>query len=70
MTFTGKTLLSMGITPGTYNFQVPNTGSSQLQVVQLQAVPEPSTSSMLLAVVILGGGWISRRRRVCRESAA
>ncbi len=70
MTFTGKTLLSMGITPGTYNFQVPNTGSSQLQVVQLQAVPEPSTSSMLLAVVILGGGWISRRKRVCRESAA
>jgi uncharacterized membrane protein YfcA len=70
MTFTSQTLLSMGITPGTYNFQVPNTGSSQLQVVQLQAVPEPSTSSMLLAVVILGGGWIGRRRRVCRESAA
>jgi hypothetical protein len=58
-TFSGRTLASMGLTPGTYQY----TWSSDSLTVKIGTVPEPSTWAMMLPG-FAGGlmGWRARRR--------
>ena len=58
-TWSGATLESMGITPGTYTW----TMGSDSFVIQAVGVPEPSTYAMALAGLACGGYLVRRRRR-------
>jgi hypothetical protein len=58
-TFSGQTLASMGLTPGTYQY----TWSSDSLTVKIGTVPEPSTwAMMLLGFARLGYAGYRRAR--------
>ena len=64
MTFNSATFSSLGITPGTYVYDISVAGNAS-QTITLNAVPEPSIASMLAVVAMGGCGWIGRR--ACRR---
>jgi len=63
MTFNSATLASLGITQGSYVYDLTFSGGSA-QNITLNAVPEPSTVGLLaMAAATCGGGLVRRLRR-------
>ena len=66
MTYSGQTLASLGVTPGTYTWTWGSGADADFVELQVlggtQAVPEPSALA-LLAAGAAGLAWARRRRR-------
>lgn len=59
-TFGGQTFASLGVTPGTYNYTVPNDTITLNVGALVAAVPEPATWAMML-LGMAGVGFAMRR---------
>jgi hypothetical protein len=66
-TFSGKTLSSLGLTPGTYTYTWGTGGPAHTLTVQVGTVPEPSSVLIASCGVLAGlGVWLWRRRPASR----
>lgn len=62
-TWSGATLASLGITPGTYNWTTSSGGIDDTLTLNVQAVPEPSTLGLSGIGLLMAGFARYRRRR-------
>jgi hypothetical protein len=62
MTFTGETFTMLGVKPGTYTYTWGTGANADSLIVEIGAVPEPA-SLTLLAVGLAGLGMVVHRRR-------
>ena len=66
--FANQTLNSLGLTPGTYTYTLPNDTVTVLIGVAPQATPEPGSLALLAGMGLSGVGFLARRRKNARKA--
>jgi hypothetical protein len=70
-TYSGQSLASLGLTPGTYTWTWGTGVNADSFTVQISAVPEPSTAILVTSgAVAFVTGWFLRRRHQRRQEPA
>ena len=60
--FSGKTLSTLGLRPGTYVYTLPSS-TVTVQIGPVAAVPEPGSLALLTGMGLSGAGFLARRRK-------